>query len=44
MTEGRRIVRRLTGIFGEVEGHGGHAEARELEQGLTERAASAAAA
>jgi DinB superfamily len=44
MTEGRRIVRRLTGTLGEVEGHGGHAEAREIEQRLAERAASVAAA
>ena len=40
MTEGRRIVRRLTGVLGEVEGYGGHAEAREIEQRLAERAAS----
>ena len=38
MTEGRRIVRRLTALLGEIEGHGGHAEARELEQRLVERA------
>ena len=44
MTEGRRIVRRLTAILGEVEGHGGHAEAREIEQRLAHRAASVAAA
>ena len=44
MTEGRRIVRRLMGTLGEVEGHGGHAEAREIEQRLAERAASVAAA
>ena len=44
MTEGRRIVRRLTGVLGEVEGYGGHAEAREIEQRLAERAASVTAA
>lgn len=44
MTEGRRIVRRLTGLLGEIEGHGGDAEAHEIEQRLLERAASTAAA
>ena len=44
MTEGRRIVRRLTGLLGEIEGLGGHAEARELDQRLLERAGSMAAA
>ncbi|HEV8228044.1 MAG TPA: DinB family protein [Methylomirabilota bacterium] len=44
MTEGRRIVRRVTGTLGEVEGYGGHAEVREIEQRLAERAASVAAA
>ena len=44
MTEGRRIVRRLTALLGEVEGLGGHAEARAIEQDLVERAASVAAA
>ena len=43
-TEGRRIVRRLTGLLGEIEGHGGRAEAREIEQRLLERAGSMAAA
>ena len=43
MTEGRRIVRRLTALLGEVEGHGGHAEAREIGERLAERAASVAA-
>jgi hypothetical protein len=43
MTEGRRIVRRLTGLLGEVEGHGGDAEARQIERRLVERAASVAA-
>ena len=44
MTEGRRIVRRLTALLGEVEGLGGHAEARAIEQDLVERAASVAVA
>jgi hypothetical protein len=41
-TEGRRIVRRLTALLGEVEGLAGPASAREIEQRLVERAASAA--
>ena len=44
MTEGRRIVRRLTALIGEVEGLGGHGEAREIETRLVERSASAATA
>ena len=44
MTEGRRIVRRLTGLLGEIEGLTGHAEAREIEKRLVERAASSASA
>lgn len=44
MTEGRRIVRRLTGLLGELEGHGGDAEAREIEGRLVEHAASVTAA
>jgi len=43
-TEGRRIVRRLTGLLDEIEGHGGSAGAREIEQRLLERAGSMAAA
>ncbi len=43
MTEGRRIVRRLAALLGEVEGLGGHAEARAIEQRLVERAVSVAA-
>ena len=43
-TEGRRIVRRLTGLLDEIEGHGGRAEARQIEQRLLERAGSMAAA
>jgi hypothetical protein len=42
-TEGRRIVRRLTEVLGEIEGLGGDAEAREIETHLVERAASVAA-
>ena len=42
-TEGRRIVRRLTSLLGEIEGHGGEAEAREIERRLVERQVSAAA-
>ena len=44
MTEGWRIVRRLTGLLGEVEGLGGHAEARAIEARLVERSASSAPA
>jgi hypothetical protein len=43
-TEGRRIVRRLTALIGEVEGLAGHDEAREIEMRIVERSASAAAA
>jgi uncharacterized damage-inducible protein DinB len=43
MTEGRRIVRRLAALLGEVDGLGGHAEVRAIEQRLVERAASVAA-
>jgi hypothetical protein len=42
MTEGRRIVRRLTGLLGEVEGLGGQAEARAIETRLVERGRSLA--
>ncbi|HTY79410.1 MAG TPA: DinB family protein [Candidatus Bathyarchaeia archaeon] len=42
-TEGRRIVRRLTGLLGELEGQGGEAEAREIERRLVQRQVSAAA-
>jgi len=41
-TEGRRIVRRLTALLGEIEGLSGRAEAREIEDLLVERSASAA--
>jgi hypothetical protein len=41
-TEGRRIVRRLTALLGEIEGLSGRAEAREIEHLLVERSASAA--
>jgi hypothetical protein len=41
-TEGRRIVRRLTALLGEIEGLLGRAEAREIEDLLVERCASAA--
>jgi len=44
MTEGRRIVRRLTGLLGEIEGLAGHAEAREIEKRLVERSVSSASA
>lgn len=37
MMEGRRIVRRLTSLLGEIEGLAGHAEAREIERRLAER-------
>ena len=40
MTEGRRIVRRLTGLLGEIEGLAGSAEAREIERRLVERGVS----
>lgn len=43
-TEGRRIVRRLAALVGEIEGLGGLAEAREIEKRLAERLASATAA
>ena len=43
-TEGRRIVRRLTALLGEVEGLSGRAEAREIESRLVERSASSAPA
>ena len=41
-TEGRRIVRRLSALMGEVEGLAGSASAREIETRLVERCASAA--
>ena len=44
LTEGRRIVRRLTALLGEVEGLGGPDESRAIEQRLVERASSVAAA
>lgn len=44
MGEGRRIVRRLAGLLGEVEGLGGRTEARQIEQRLVERSASSASA
>ncbi len=44
LMEGRLIVRRLTALLGEVEGLGGGAEARVLEERLVERAASLATA
>lgn len=40
MTEGRRIVRRLTALLGEVEGLAGRAATREIETRLVERSAS----
>jgi hypothetical protein len=43
-TEGRRIVRRLTALLGEVEGLAGLAAAREIETRLVERSASSAPA
>jgi hypothetical protein len=43
-TEGRRIVRRLTTLLGEVEGLSGDADAREIETRLVERSASSASA
>ena len=42
-TEGRHIVRQLTGVLGELEGLGAHAEVRGLEARLTESFASAMA-
>jgi hypothetical protein len=42
ITEGRRIVRRLTGLLGEIEGLAGHAEALEIERRLVERSVSLA--
>lgn len=44
MTEGRRIVRRLTALIGEIEGLAGHAEAREIEQRLVGRGVLSASA
>ena len=38
-TEGRRIARQLAALVGEIEGLGGFAEAREIEQRLAERLA-----
>jgi hypothetical protein len=43
-TEGRRIVRRLTGLLGEIEGLGGETAVREIERRLVERHASMPAA
>jgi hypothetical protein len=43
-TEGRRIARRLGALVGEIEGLGGRAEARAIEDRLAERLASATAA
>ena len=43
-TEGRRIVRRLTALLGEIEGLDGLAEARQVEARLAERFESVAAA
>ena len=40
-TEGRRIARQFAALVGEIEGLGAHAEAREIEQRLAERRASA---
>jgi len=40
LTEGRRIVRRLTALLGEVEGLAGRADAREIETRLVERSES----
>jgi hypothetical protein len=39
-TEGRLIVRRLTGLLGEIEGLGGPAETRDIEARLADRLAS----
>jgi hypothetical protein len=44
LTEGRRIVRRLTALLGEIEGLGGLAEVRQLETRLAERFTSVAVA
>ena len=41
-TEGRRIVRRLSTLLGEVEGLAGRAAAHEIETRLVERSASSA--
>ena len=41
-TEGRRIVRRLTALLGEIEGLAGQADAREIEKRLVERGVSLA--
>ena len=43
-TEGRRIARRLAALVGEIEGLGGLAEAREIEDRLAKRLASVTAA
>jgi DinB family protein len=43
-TEGRRIARRLAALVGEIEGLGGLAEARDIENRLAERLASTTAA
>jgi len=43
-TEGRRIVRRLAALLGEIEGLAGRAGAREIEGRLVERSASSAPA
>jgi hypothetical protein len=42
--EGRRIARRIAALVGEIEGLGGRAEAREIEDRLAKRLASATAA
>jgi len=39
-TEGRHIVRRLASLLGEIDGLGGDAEAREIEEELVTRLAS----
>jgi hypothetical protein len=44
VTEGRRIVRRLAALLGEVEALGGQVEAREIGDRLVERSASSAPA
>jgi len=43
-TEGRRIVRRLTALLGEVESFAGRADALLIETRLAERSASSASA
>lgn len=43
LTEGRRVVRRLSALLGEIEGLGGLAEAREIETRLVDRFASTTA-